>query len=420
VSSPADAVASELLGLAGRLRDALARAESIGGELLAGRPAELREAAGAWRQTARVLSALEEELEARSRRTLSGAWEGAASQAYSAEWRELGGKFTEVAAECGRMAAALEERAGRAGVVNAEARLVMDAMRGLARAAEGAAVNPAGAMALAGQVTQVLGRWEELARQVEAETAALMALLMALRLLVGHQVGELSRVHPVWLPGYPPRLGLRYDPGAIALPRRPGGGPPTGKNAALGALAALLAMLAAAAGPNFARTLEEYRREQKRKAVSQALVAAPRPPLRPEDEDQIQRSARELQVDRARFEQLARDPAEGGKVDEGSIEEARIAIRLERSGQLSDVVRSPQPETDFLEDGGAGQGWDVKSFRSSRFSLDQTLQSVDGELGQGHNVIINTAHLDSTQVAEVQQAIQMRGWSGRVIFASSE
>src|SRR5256885_637889 len=95
----------------------------------------------------------------------------------------------------------------------------------------------AGAAALATQVSQVLGRWEELARQAEAETAALMALLAALQLLVSHQVGELARVRPVWLPGYPPRLGLSQGPGAITLRPRPGAGPPIDKGAALGILA---------------------------------------------------------------------------------------------------------------------------------------------------------------------------------------
>jgi WXG100 family type VII secretion target len=432
MGSPLEQLASDLRGLAGQLRDALVHMERLGGELLAGDPGAIHEAAGAWREMQAGLAALEADLGSQSRRALAGTWEGAASEAYAAEWRALDRGITELAGALGRVASSLEAEAGRAAALNAEARAVMDALRGLAGAVEAAALNPAAAAAVAQQAPQTLGRWRDVLDRVEAESAALLAWLMTLTLLFEHQVREMPRVHPapvraVVLPGYPPRLGVSASPGEIALPRpAPRPGPPPDKGSARGVLLAVLLSLAAAGAAAGLRdglraiTRTEFDRQRKQKAVSQALTAAPRPPLRPEDEERIRRNAEDLNVDPARFESLARDPANGGRVDQNSIEEARLAIRLERSGQLTDVVRSPDPQVDLVEDGGAGQSWDVKSFRRDNFDSGTTIKTIGQEIDAGHHVIINTAHLEPAQVAEIQRLVGARGWSGQVIFASSE
>lgn len=239
---------------------------------------------------------------------------------------------------------------------------------------------------------------------------------------------------PLWPLGFVPPLvreprspasGGRQLPAVTGQPRR---GNASGAGAVLVVLGGLLALWALSqaqtggsnGGSNTPRNQEDLHRQQKQKAVSQALAGAPKPPLRPEDENEIERNARELNVDRARFESLARDPGSGWKIDRGSIEEARIAIRLERSGQLHDVVRSPDPQADFIEDGGAGRDWDVKSPRAFNFDAKVTMNDIGTELGAGNNVVINTTYLDADQASEIQQAVNARGWSGRVILTSSE
>jgi hypothetical protein len=207
------------------------------------------------------------------------------------------------------------------------------------------------------------------------------------------------------------------------------GKPPGNPTAAIGVGLALLllAMIAFSQLPkggsdagDAQQRLEDFRRQQKRKAVAVALAGAPNPPPDPKDEKEIERSVRELGVDKARFESLARDPAIGWRIDESTIAEARIALRLEGKGQLHDVVRSPDPAVDLIEDGGAGQSWDVKSYRADGFDLTRTLAAINDELQAGHRVIINTAHLSRAQVIQLEKFVDLQPWGGRILFATSE
>jgi hypothetical protein len=244
---------------------------------------------------------------------------------------------------------------------------------------------------------------------------------------------------PPWWPPeplWPPAPGLRGPTGpplpgpwahatAPAVPREPGAGGPSA-GLALGAVALtlaaarLLSQLGAASDPDTLRRLEELRRRQRQKQVASAIAGAPQPSPPQDREREIERNARELRVDPARFEALARDPGKGWNVDANGIEEARIAIRLERSGQLTDVVRSPDPRADLIEDGGAGQSWDVKSYRAGDFAIDRIVADIADEIRSGCSVIVNTSHLDTGQVVQVRQAVSARPWAGRVIFTSSE
>jgi hypothetical protein len=318
----------------------------------------------------------------------------------------------------------LEEAADRADVLNDEAAGVANGLRAVLSA------GPLDAGA-AGVALQLLSRWQDLLHRTEAEAEILAMLLAGLRLLLEHQVNAMPMLTPplerwpVLLPGGPSRVSIGQAATGVAI-TRPAPGPPPDKQSAVGALLLVLAALAAAAaaaglaGGLNAITRAEFNRQQKQKAVSQALAAAPKPPLPPDQEEEVARNARELEIDPARFEALARDPAKGGEIDENSIEEARLAVRLERTGRLADVVRSPAPEADLIEDGGAGQTWDVKSFRSDTFDLGKAMTSTADELRDGNNVIVNTAHLDPGQVADIQRDVEAQGWSDRVIIATSE
>jgi hypothetical protein len=202
--------------------------------------------------------------------------------------------------------------------------------------------------------------------------------------------------------------------------RGPGGAgePPAG----LVVLAAVWALgsLGAAAEPQTLRKLNQLRRQQVRKAVAGLLAGGPKARPGPQEWDEIDRNACDLGVDRERFTALARDPAHGWAVNDNAIMEARIGVRLERWGRLHDVVRSPAPEADLVEDGGAGRSWDVKTFPGVSYKRRMALDTIRKELDyRGNDVIVNTLKMSPSQVADLCSAVARRGWAPRVLFGSS-
>ena len=239
-------------------------------------------------------------------------------------------------------------------------------------------------------------------------------------------------LRPLPIGGFPPRLGVWPEIGLWPGGRGGGAGeialePPRGAPAgdfshALKALAAALAALAAMRSlndPQAREKLAELQRQRARRIVQeQTPAASAMPPLPPDEEDKIKRAAAEVGVSRERLEALARDPSHGWNMTENSIEEARIAARLENSGRLKDLVRDPTGASEFIEDGGAGARWDVKSFRAEGFDKDYIMSKISEEVGNGENVIINEAHLTPMQVTGLRQAVAARGWAEKVIFAT--
>ncbi len=128
------------------------------------------------------------------------------------------------------------------------------------------------------------------------------------------------------------------------------------------------------------------------------------------------------------FEALAKDPAENYQVKPNSQVERTIALELENRGLLKNIVRDTRelPENarsgDFIEDGGAGQIWDVKGFNSSypgskgSYTLEKSLESIEREFDNGENVIIDTSKMYPEHIAELYQAVVERGWSESVLW----
>ncbi|MGL4178473.1 MAG: hypothetical protein ACRCSN_20645 [Dermatophilaceae bacterium] len=59
-----------------------------------------------------------------------------------------------------------------------------------------------------------------------------------------------------------------------------------------------------------------------------------------------------------RIADLARDPAEGGKIDADTIAEAEVGLALEERGDVSGLRRSPHEGAEFID--ADGNAWDVK------------------------------------------------------------
>jgi hypothetical protein len=191
-------------------------------------------------------------------------------------------------------------------------------------------------------------------------------------------------------------------------------------------MAVLAALLAGKTlnDPEVQKQLADFQRARNQRAVAAANAPNPlgspkKPELDEETKAEIRRVADDLGVDPAYLESLARDPSKGWTANRSTIEEARVAVRLQQEGRLQDPVRDPSGGAEFIEDKGAGQSWDVKSFRRDNFDLSASLVNVGRELVGGNDVILDTAHLSSEQITELQQAVNARGWAGRVIFAPS-
>ncbi len=108
-----------------------------------------------------------------------------------------------------------------------------------------------------------------------------------------------------------------------------------------------------------------------------------------------------------RIEELARDPAHGGRITPESRAEAEVGDGLERSGQVQGLRRSENPAEEFIDN--ANNHWDVKGFHSEngRFSLDKAMQSIWREMNWSHeNVMLDTRNLSPGDLAQLRQAVE--------------
>ncbi|WP_238010143.1 hypothetical protein KZZ52_05500 [Dactylosporangium sp. AC04546] len=143
----------------------------------------------------------------------------------------------------------------------------------------------------------------------------------------------------------------------------------------------------------------------------------------------------------ARVQELAKDPADGGKVTPESTREAQVGLEMERNGALAGPIeRAPLDNSNpaFQKDQGDfidanGQRWDVKSpneyYRSGdkqgelmppeqpgRYNGETFERQVDGELAKGEHVIVDTKNLTDESAADVRQRVAAReDWNGKVL-----
>jgi hypothetical protein len=127
-----------------------------------------------------------------------------------------------------------------------------------------------------------------------------------------------------------------------------------------------------------------------------------------------------------RVEELARDPGRGGSVDENSLDEARIGLRLEREGRLRGLIRDPRPDVgDLIEEDGIGQEWDVVSFRGDYFDVADVQQTLRRKLEEQSPfssavyAIVNVKYLSFEQSLQVSEVVYDNGWQDLVLFSSS-
>lgn len=132
-------------------------------------------------------------------------------------------------------------------------------------------------------------------------------------------------------------------------------------------------------------------------------------------------TARALGLTSEQYRDLARDPAQGGRISAGSKQERDAAIMAWKTGQIKGPpARSPNPEADIRD--ADGKDWDVKSFNSryeNGFRLPQSANVVDNKLNKGQSVIVNTENMSEADIATLKAEGARRGWGDRVIYLSA-
>ncbi|MCP3141609.1 hypothetical protein [Pyxidicoccus xibeiensis] len=136
-------------------------------------------------------------------------------------------------------------------------------------------------------------------------------------------------------------------------------------------------------------------------------------------QQQAQRPPGWFGATRKRYDELSQDPAHNGKISPKSRNEARVGMKLEQDGKLAGPIkRDPSGGAEFID--AKGTKWDVKSFdsrwpeRKGGFSLTRDVQKIEQELLSGENVILDTQNLTLQHKSQLQQAIQSKGWGGRI------
>jgi hypothetical protein len=156
-------------------------------------------------------------------RTLSESWQGEASQAFGGNWRGLSGKLHDLAAGYDRMAAGLEQAAGRSGALNSLAADLVAEIETLLAELHGVQ-DLAAIGALAARAGGLVTRLEELLREVDAAWAEFLRWALAMTLWFQHLLQTMPRVQPVTVPRRAWEIGARLGPGGAAIELRPSSG----------------------------------------------------------------------------------------------------------------------------------------------------------------------------------------------------
>lgn len=124
------------------------------------------------------------------------------------------------------------------------------------------------------------------------------------------------------------------------------------------------------------------------------------------------------------YEDLARDPAHKNSLRPDDIKqgemERNIGLSLEKAGRLDKIVRDPTGKAEFIDS--SGQKWDIKSFNSNYparkggFTLNKAMESINGELNAGENVIVDTTNMSVEHINALQNAVDTNGLTDNVIF----
>ena len=123
------------------------------------------------------------------------------------------------------------------------------------------------------------------------------------------------------------------------------------------------------------------------------------------------------------LDELAKDPDHAGSTRDIDIgkgkREAQVGLDMEEQGLLKDIVREPSGQADFIENGGAGQKWDVKAFNSNYrngYDLNDAMLKINESINKGENVIVDTINMKPEHISELMNAVTGSGLDEYVIW----
>ncbi|MEM1148988.1 MAG: hypothetical protein AAGI03_00305 [Pseudomonadota bacterium] len=135
----------------------------------------------------------------------------------------------------------------------------------------------------------------------------------------------------------------------------------------------------------------------------------------------ITRKKRVFARSQQELDDLATDPAIGGKMTNKTRREREVGLALEEAGHLKGpIVRDPSGDAEFLD--ADGQGWDIKAFnshdppRKGSFDLQTDAGKIENALQSGENVILDTQNLFAEDLQMLKDEVASRGWGNRVLY----
>jgi hypothetical protein len=146
-----------------------------------------------------------------------------------------------------------------------------------------------------------------------------------------------------------------------------------------------------------------------------------KPPPPPKEEPGSKQDSDPVAERQARLNELAKDPAHGGKISPKSLQEAEAGLSSEESGKIpGPIQRDPSGAAEFID--GNGQAWDVKGFNSNfppekgGFDLARDFGKVQDEIAGGENVIVDTSKMNPADVQSLSNAINNAGLGDNVVW----
>ena len=118
------------------------------------------------------------------------------------------------------------------------------------------------------------------------------------------------------------------------------------------------------------------------------------------------------------FDDLARDPAHGGKTTPATKAERDVGLGLEDNGEVPGPIRrDPTGGAEFIDANGVD--WDVKAYRSefpNGFNAERVENQLNMSRRLGENVMIDTRGLSSTDLSSVREIVTRNGLDENVKF----
>ncbi|URZ04232.1 hypothetical protein [Clostridium felsineum] len=126
------------------------------------------------------------------------------------------------------------------------------------------------------------------------------------------------------------------------------------------------------------------------------------------------------------IQSLGKDPAHVGTNREIDINKAmhegEVGLDLEGKKKLNDIVRDPTGKSEFVENGGSGTKWDVKSFNSNfkpkqgGFKLENAMDTIHDSLENNEHVILDTSNMSQEHISLLSSEIKNQGLMNKVII----